>query len=209
MRWLGKLKAGECGLFWGVLLAGCVGPTWLAGGGKQTSAAENANVTLDVPAGWMRLNRDPSVLMGKKDRKAEVLMILVRDGVTLQNVHLLRQRVDGDLEFSKKKLAKDLLPQEFAEALYDDVRSDPNKGGQELLESAPAQVGGQPGFRLAYRYTTKGGLQREAVQYGTIREPWLYSVLYDAPMRHYFKKSLADFEHMRESLSFGPGGVTR
>lgn len=192
----------------GALLSGCISPTWVSGAGKQTSSQETANVTVDAPVGWMRLNADPSLVLGKKEHKYEPLLILVRDGITLQMVRVIRQRIDGELDFSKKKLTKEMLPQELADALFDDVRSDPDKGSQELLESAPALVGGQTGFRLAYRYTTMGGLRREAVHYGAIKEPWVYGLIYDAPRRHYFQKTLSDFEHMKESIMFAPGPAT-
>ena len=108
--------------------------------------------------------------------------------------------VVDELPNTKRELAQDMAPLEAAEVISSDLRSNPNLTNQDIVENAPATIGGYPGFKLHYTYRTEEKLKVEGLFYGAIVGPWLYYVLYEAPAQHYFNKDLQVFDRMLSSF---------
>ena len=167
------------------ILCGCVA-TWVAVGGNYKSGSEN--YTVDLPEGWRQYT--PA-----KDK-----LLITKDGFTLQRIQIIRAKIDTELTHTKKKFEKGMLPQEAAEVIIDNLRSNPNILNQNIIENTPAQVGGHPGFKIVYTYQNKSGLNKKGVFYGLLTSDWWYEMIYEAPERHYFPQDLPTFEKIIETF---------
>jgi len=169
------------------LAAGCAAarPTWVPAGG--TYSPPSGRYALELPDGWL--------LRGEVDR-----VLASRDGVFLQRIDVGRREVGKSLGSTKKVLARGMLPQEVAEVVQDAIMSSPGMQGSTMLENAPAEIDGRPGFKLVFGYKDPDGLKVRAVFYGVLVEDSLYELSYRAPERHYFGRDLAAFEQVRASF---------
>ena len=98
-----------------------------------------------------------------------------------------------------------MAPLEAAEMIGNEIRSNPYLTNQDIIENAPATVGGYPGFTLHYSYRTEEKLKVEGLFYGALVGNWLYYVLYEAPAQHYFNKDLQVFDRMLSSFQILKG----
>lgn len=168
-----------------VLLVGCATWKWTRVGGFHSSDSESYSV--ELPDGWMQAPSGDYLLITK-------------DGVALQNIVIEKRGVDADLANTKKKLKKDMLPQEAAEVILDGVSSNPANLNFELLENHPATISGLPGFKAVLAYKTKGGLKIKAVYYGVLAGESFYGLYYRAAQRYYFDKDAETFEKVVQSF---------
>ncbi len=164
--------------------AGC-GP-WQVTGGPYTSSRNNFKV--ELPKGWARQNTSEYVYM-------------TRDGFPLQAIYIARARVDEyELKYTKKKLAKGMLPQELAEVLLDNMSSNPAMNNLEVKENAPAKVGGVHAAKIVVVFRNKDRLKIKTVTYRFIQDEWLYTISYTAPLRYYFDRDVKAFEKIVSSF---------
>ena len=166
-----------------MLTAGCA--VWTQVGGLYTS--EPNNYSVDLSQGWMR--------WGKTDH-----LLISRDGVLLQNIQIIRHNVKDPLNHTKKKLAKDMLPQETAEIILDNLASNPEITDFRTLETNPMVIGGTPGFRAVYTYKNKDGLKCKSVCCGLLAGEWFYGMTYNAAERYYFDKDIETFNKVVQSF---------
>jgi hypothetical protein len=138
--------------------------------------------SIAMPEGWIRLN----------DGEDESLTV-TRDGFLLQSISVRRLDVDEPLEHTKKQLREGMSAKELAEVLVDDLRARPGFSGVKVLETRPATLSGQPGFRVTVTFMDDG-LRRQAVLAGVLLEEDLWRVSYVAPARHYFELDLKHFD---------------
>jgi hypothetical protein len=167
-----------------ILLSACA--PWTMVGGAYLTNSENYEVNL--PSGWRKHNQSRDALR------------ITRDGLTVQQITIGRWPLDKDPPHTKKKLAPGMLPQEAAEVVVDDFRSNSGMDNYQLTENNPSRVGGHAGFKLAYGYQTKAGLKKKGIYYGVLLDKWLYFLMYEAPERHYFGKDHEVFEKLKESF---------
>ncbi len=160
--------------------------TWTLVGGKFDASGDRYEV--ELPEGWRRF-------MPYRDGVA-----LTFDGLELQAVYLARIPFDKEAPNTKRKIAKGMLPQEVAEVVIDDFRSDRNRGNLEVIENSPTAVGGYAGFKLVYSYQASTNLRKRGVYYGVLVDQWYYFVYYQAPARYYFDRDLPTFEKIRSSF---------
>jgi hypothetical protein len=166
-----------------LLFCACV--PWTLVGGKFISSGDGYEV--DLPQQWRKQNFTTN-------------LILTKDGLGLQRVVIGRFAIDSDAPHTKRKLSKDMTPQDVAELVIDDLRANQQIANFQVIENVPAQLGGNPGFKLVYSYNTKQNLKKNGVYYGTLNKDWLYFVLYEAPARYYFDRDLQTFETIKESF---------
>jgi hypothetical protein len=166
------------------LLWGCA--TWVAVGGKYAMSSQNFEVKL--PDGW------------RKYELVKDALLITKDGLSLQQIRIGRMSIDKDLDHTKKKFSKEMLPQEVAEMVIDNFRSNPNVISQEIIENTPAQIGGYSGYKFVFTYQTKEGLTKKGVNYGFMSGNWFYEILYEAAERYYFAKDLPAMEKVKDSF---------
>jgi hypothetical protein len=177
--------------------------------GKYSASAENFEV--ELPSGWrkheMAFDQNPasrSILeeLEKRRTLSWDALRLTRDGLLLQQIGIGKVTLDRELPHTKKRFSKDLLPQELAELIIDDIRSNPDITDFKVFENSPAKVGGQPGFKLVFTYQTKNRLTIKTAYYGVKLGDWYYYLAYQAPQRFYFDKDYPVFEKVKESFKF-------
>lgn len=166
-----------------IFLAGCA--AWTQVGGIYKN--ESHNFSVELPQGWMRWSQDEDLL-------------ITRDGVLLQNIQIRRLNIEEPLKYTKKKLSKNMLPQEAAEVIMDNISSDQNVLTFEIVENNPAKISGIPGFKAVYTYKNKDGLKIKSIYYGFIIDRWFYGLNYNAVQRYYFDKDIQTFEKAVESF---------
>jgi hypothetical protein len=161
-------------------------PRWV----DASAPMESKSFLLQLPEGWMRSNQ-------------EVTVLATRDGPLLQEIFVERLQVGKPLRNTKKTVAAGMMPQEAAEVIADDLVSNPGTKGLQIVENAPATVGGAAGFRILAAFKNGDGLKYRKVVYGVLAPPWFYRLTYTAPERHYFDADLPAFETV--AASFRPG----
>ena len=166
-----------------VLLAGC--PPWEMVGGRYTTDQYSE---MNLPEGWRKFSH------------ASESLLITRDGVMLQKIVVNRLQIDKDLPYTKKKLAKGMLPQEMAEVLIDDFRSNSTIRNQQILENMPVKIDGYPGFKLVCAFETTNGLKKQGAYYGFMEGDAFYLLRYEAPARYYFARDLPTFEKVKDSF---------
>lgn len=165
-------------------LFGC--SLWVPVGGKYVS--NDSFFEVELPAGWRRAysTRDG--------------LTMTRDGLSLQSVRIVREPFDKELPFTRRKLEKNMLPQEVAEIIIDNFRSNQNISNFQVGENQPATVGGYPGFKIIYSYQAKENLKKQGIHYGALIDQWLYRVFLEAPARHYFPRDLSILERVKDTF---------
>jgi hypothetical protein len=192
------------------LLISCVVPYSRV---TESHVVSAESFTVDLPQGWRQhdplydplLGQHPlydgyKAMLEKRHKLSWDVIRLTHDGLLLQQICIGRMPVVDELPNTKRQLAQEMAPLEAAEMISNDIRSNPNLTNQDIVENAPATVGGYPGFKLHYTYRTEEKLKVEGLFYGAIVGPWLYYVLYEAPVQHYFNKDLQVFDRMLSSF---------
>jgi hypothetical protein len=162
-------------------LAGC-GPYWVEAGHYSAGTA-----SVDLPGGWVR------------PREAAELDA-TRDGYGLQSIELHRQPFGTPFGATKKTVTKTMLAEEAAEVVRDELATAYAAQSFELVDDAPANLSGTPGFKLVVRRRTPDGLRIKELIYGAAGGDGLYLFRYAAPERYYFDRDLPAFERARETL---------
>lgn len=177
----------------------------------ETHVVSSENFAVDLPQGWRQHdasfdpNKNFTATLEKRRKLSWDVIRLTRDGLLLQQICIGRMPVMDELANTKREVAPEMKPLEAAEVMSDELRSNSNLTHQEIVENAPASVGGYPGFKLHYSYQTEDRLKVEGLFYGAIVGPWLYYVLYEAPAQHYFNKDLQVFDRMLSSFQILKG----
>ena len=146
---------------------------------------------VQLPDGWMRVNVDEALLV-------------TRDGLDLQRIHVVGRELDKPLPNSKRVPHKGMDPAEIADLLAGELSSSQGVTGVRVVESSPATLSGAAGFKLVVVYKDRDGLRRKAVIYGILGRKALWTAAYQAPQRHYFDLDLAAFEKAVRTLRFAP-----
>lgn len=174
-----------------VLLPGCFQKTtpWDPIRGRYDSGNWfGARFALDLPPDWMMLNF------------VENGLVATRDGFNLQTVKVRKIKFGDDLPHTKKKIAEGMAPQELAEVLLDDLRSDGTANALKVLETKPLTISGQKGFRTTVAFKGSHGLRYKAVLCGVMTQGRAWQITYAAPARHYFDRDLPAFDAAVASL---------
>jgi len=147
-----------------------------------------ANFSMDFPEGWVRINNLDA-------------LVASRDGWGLQQIKVRELEVGKALPHTKKMVRKGMTPQELAEVLVDDVRTDGSAKGLKVLEVRPATLSGQPGFRALLEFRDGDGLRHKAVLAGLLSGENCWQAVFVAPARHYFDLDLPTFDRALASFT--------
>lgn len=169
-----------------LLVLGCA--TWVGTGGPYRVGG--IGVEADLPAGWMR----------KRLTSNELLM--TRDGLSLDYIHIYRRDVDDEVPNTQQKLRTNMLPQQVAELSLDSTRLADGITNFEVLENSPAEIDGHECYKLSYRHRVDSGLRMRTVEYGCLIGRYHYHIVYRAPAQHYFDEYVEVFERVRRSIRF-------
>lgn len=167
-----------------VFISSCA--PWVQVGGLYESNEDNFAV--ELPNGWMKLRQSNELL-------------ITRDGILLQTITIKRLDVKHEFKNTKKKLIEDMLPEEVSKVVLDDISSNSEVAGFEIIESGPAKIGGMSGFKSVFKYNTKGGLKYKSIYVGFMDGPIFYGLQYIAAQRYYFDKDTNTFDRVANSFN--------
>ena len=143
--------------------------------------------SVEIPEGWWKPKHINKYLITK-------------DGAFLQYVLIQQRSIDLPYSHTKKKLNKGMLPQEAAGVIIDEIASDRRIYNFNVVENAPAVIDGHEGFKILFSYKDKKGSAFKTLYYGFISGDSFFNLRYNAAMRHYFEKDIADFEQILGSF---------
>jgi hypothetical protein len=165
------------------LIAGCASVA-------QERSLKNLPVndfSVKVPEGWWKPKHINKYL-------------LTKDGAFLQYVLIQQRPIDLLYSHTKKKLDKGMLPLEASGVIIDEIASDRRILNFNVIENVPAVIDGHDGFKILFTYEDKKGSTFKTLYYGFISGDSFFNLRYNAAMRHYFEKDIADFEKILASF---------
>jgi hypothetical protein len=162
-----------------IILAGC------AHGPQSGNPAYRFAV--DIPEGWRQLHTDK-------------YFIITRDGAYLQYFLVQERPLDRPFKHTRKRLGKDMLPQEVADVIIAEITSDKNILNFELIENFPATINGHSGFKMLFTYKDLEGSTSKTLYYGFMADQSFYNLRFTAAKRHYFERDLATFVKFVDSF---------
>jgi hypothetical protein len=143
--------------------------------------------SVEIPEGWWKPKHIDKYLITK-------------DGVFLQYVLIQQRPIDRPYRNTKKKLNKEMLPQEAAGVIIDEIASDRRIFNFNVIENVPAIIDGREGFKILFTFEDKKGSSFKTLYYGFISGDWFYNLRYNAAMRYYFEKDITAFEQILSSF---------
>ena len=126
--------------------------------------------------------------------------LLTKDGAFLQYVLIQQRPIDYPYRHTKKRLNKGMLPQEASGIIIDEIASDRRILNFNVIENVPAVIDGHDGFKILFTYKDKKGSTFKTLYCGFISGDSFFNLRYNAAMRHYFEKDIADFEQILNSF---------
>lgn len=165
------------------IAAGC--SSWQAVNGPYVSNDDNFEVT--VPYGWMKYNTDGFLMLSK-------------DGPFLQYMMIQRRPLSKPFRHTRKQITNHMLPQEAAEVVLDEMRSDRTLRQFVVLSNTPEKIDGNLGFQIIFSYIDRDGLKLKTVLRGFVKDQWYYNLRYTAAERYYFEKDKDDYESLAGSF---------
>jgi len=163
--------------------------TACACGGQLGGSSESngQNFTVSIPEGWRKLYH-PEYLM------------ITREGAFSQYILVQQRRLDKPFTHTEKKLNRTMLPQQAAEVILDEIRSDSRVLYFHLSECAQTRVNQSNGFKIVYTYKEKDGLNFLTVFYGFLEGDWFYCLRYSVEVKKYNDEDMETFEKVLNSF---------
>ena len=149
--------------------------------------------SFEHPSEWERMN-------------TQRYLIFTKDGAFSQYILIQERPIHKAFRHTKRRFTRDMLPQETAEVIVDEISSDRSVLHFRILENGPATVGGIDGFRLVFTYKSKDGRPFKTVYYGCLQGAWFYSIRYNADERHFCTGDIDTLERILGSFRIAPSG---
>ena len=168
-------------LFWVllILIAGC------AHGVENQEPVYTFSVT--IPEGGRKLDTDK-------------FLIITKDVAYNQYALVQERPLDKPFKHTNKQLRYDMLPQEAAGIIVDEISSDINLSNFQLIANTPASIAGHRGFKILFTYKDQYGVEFKTLYYGFVRGETFYNLRYNAKKADYFVKELATFQKFMGSF---------
>jgi len=169
-----------------LLLAPALALAWkLSEAGKPFTHA-GSGYSVQFPVGW-KYNK-----LAFSDESGAT-----RDGPFLQAIYVDFRAHKTAFKSLKQASSATMLPQDLAEKLVADMTKERGLENVTTLGSEPAELAGQPAFRLSFEYRApveRGAVRFREVVVGTVNARGLYLLGYRAPVIRYFERDLAAFD---------------
>lgn len=175
---------------------------WAVIAPNKAVAVAKSTLTVTPATEWNRGQVRPS-------KKGE---LWTRDGATLNELMffggiaagepLLRERSKKDQPLPK--FAASMLPTDIVRMIEDTTRIQLKTSLFDVKTAEPTAFGGQPGFRMRYRYVVQGdNLARVGEARWAIVGGKLYMISFVAPQLHYFERDIATVRALMDSARIG------
>jgi hypothetical protein len=126
--------------------------------------------------------------------------MITRDGAFAQYILVQKRHVDKPFTNTKRMLRRDMLPQQAAEVITDEIKSDAHLLDVQIIESIPSRVNQYDGFRILFTYKSKYGTKYKTMYYGFMKGNWLYNLRYSALEANYSDEDFQVFKVVIGSL---------
>jgi len=166
-----------------LLMTACA--PWLPVGGPYESPSHRFSVVL--PEKWMKLRAEDDLLLSK-------------DGPFLQYILIQERRIEKPFAHTRKTLQRDMLAQEAAQVIVDEISSDRSVYDFQIIQNTPARINGHKGFQLVFTHKNRDGLVFKTRYCGILAGDWFYAIRYNAAQRYYFDKDIGAFESILSSF---------
>jgi hypothetical protein len=173
-------------VFWITLFlfaASCVACTHSGGLSKPASYS----FTIDIPEGWRKIDNNRYLFVTKESPFLQYIMVQNRP-------------IDRSFRYTKKKIKKEMLPEEAAQIIVDELISDQNLVKLKLLDNTPAEIKGHDGFKILYTYSDSKGQTFKTLYYGFIKADTFFNLRFTAVDRLYFQRDIGAFKRMLNSF---------
>ena len=167
-----------------IFAASCVACTHSGGG---LSKPASYSFTIDIPEGWRKIDNNRYLFVTKEDPFLQYIMVQSRP-------------IDRSFRYTKKKIKKEMLPEEAAQIIVDELISDENLLNLKLLDNMPAEIKGYEGFKIIYAYSDSEGQTYKTLYYGFIKEESFFNLRFTAVDRLYFERDIGTFNRMLNSF---------
>jgi hypothetical protein len=157
-------------------------------GGLQNSEPDYY-FEVDIPEGWRKLDTNK-------------FFLITKDGAFLQYALIQQRPLDRSFKHTRKKLKKEMLPQEAAGVIIDEIMSDKNILNFKLIQNIPAVIQGNKGFTIVFSYRDQDGSALKTLYYGFIRDNYFYNLRYTAVKKLYFDRDFETFQKFVASFRF-------
>ena len=156
---------------------------------QQNSSSEPSfyNFTIDFPENWTEL-------------KIQHCLMFTKSGPFSQYILVQQRHVDKPFGHTKKKINRDMLPQEAAEIIKDEIISDRSVLNFQVIENLPAKVNGHDGFKIVFTYKTRDGLKFKTLYYGLLHGEWFFNLRFNATETNYSDNDIETFNKVIKSF---------
>ena len=168
--------------------------------GKVAEVVGSA-MTVTPPRDWNRLDAKPGKFAEIWTLDGEQLNDVTFYGGVEAGAPLVKER-NRKREPLPKFTATTLLV-EVPELLEGTYRAYKKIGAFTLVGSKPGPFLGREGVHFDYAFTDEDGLPRKGEARAVLSGGKLYMVTFDAPRRHYFDRTLADFRALADTAKLG------
>ena len=144
------------------------------------------NFTIDIPEGWRRIDRP--------------YLYITKDGGYLQNIIVQNRFIGKSFKYTKKKMKKEMLPEEAAQIIIDEYASDQAIGNLKVLNNSPAEINGHDGFKILFTYTGPKGSEFHTLFYGFIKADTFFNLRFTAGGQQYYLEDIETFKRMLKSF---------
>jgi hypothetical protein len=171
---------------WLILVLGAAGFMACAhsGGVSQSVSYE---FTIDIPEGWRKIDNNR-------------YLFLTKESPFLQYVMVQNRPIGMMFRHTKKKMQREMLPEEAAQVIIDEIASDENIVNFIVLSNRPAKIQGHDGFQILFTYNDKEGSRFKTLYYGFIKEDTFFNLRYTASEQKYFQQDVGTFHRMLNSF---------
>jgi hypothetical protein len=145
------------------------------------------NYSVEFPEKWGKVNTSK-------------YLILTKDGPFKQYIMVQQRAVDQPFRHTKRKLNRQMLPEEAASVVIDEILSDRVIRNLKVISNTPAMVNHYDGFRVVFTYKNEKGTEFKTLYYGFLRGEWFYSLRYNADQNHYSNEGVSAFMKLLHSF---------
>ena len=162
------------------------------GGGFSKPASYS--FTIDIPAGWRKIDNNRYLLVTK-------------ESPFLQYILVQNRPIGRSFHNTRKKLQKDMLPEEAAQIIVDELISDQNLVNLRILNNTPASIKGYQGFKILYTYSDSQGITYKTLYYGFVKEDTFFNLRFTAADQIYFQRDIDEFRGILNSFKIIQAGA--
>jgi hypothetical protein len=173
----------NCLLLLLMLTTACVAGT----GAGDSAGRRSVNYSIALPDQWVEVTASRHFMMTK-------------DGVFSQYILVQQRHVEEPFRHTKRTFDRQMLPQEAAQVVLDEIASDRSVLNFKVIENKPTRLNRYDGFRVVFTYKTSKGSEFKTTYYGFLKGDWFYSVRYNVSDQYDTREGYDDFETVLDSF---------